>query len=60
MKILIIEDQAEIRDTLRDILEMNGHEVIAAEDGVEGVKLAAQKPEFIVSRTVEAGEPSLR
>ncbi len=47
MKILIIEDNDEIRDTLRDILEINGHEVIAAEDGVEGVKLAAQSPEFI-------------
>ncbi len=47
MKILIVEDQSEIRDTLRDILEINGHEVIAAEDGIEGVKRAAEKPDFI-------------
>jgi signal transduction histidine kinase len=47
MKILIVEDQADIRDTLRDILEINGHEVIAAEDGLDGVKRAAEKPEFI-------------
>ncbi len=47
MKILIVEDQAEIRDTLRDMLELNGHEVIAAQDGVEGVKAAAQRPDFI-------------
>ena len=47
MKILIIEDQADIRDTLRDLLEINGHEVLAAEDGVEGLKLAALGPDFI-------------
>ncbi len=47
MKILIVEDQAEIRDTLRDFLAINGHEVIAAEDGVQGLKMAAQQPEFI-------------
>lgn len=47
MKILIIEDQPEIRDTLRDILEINGYEVIAADDGVQGVQAAAQRPDFI-------------
>ncbi len=47
MKILIVEDQTEIRDTLRDMLEINGHDVIAAEDGVERLKMAAQQPEFI-------------
>jgi two-component system sensor histidine kinase/response regulator len=47
MKILIIDDTDEIRDTLKDILELNGHEVIAAEDGVAGVKAAALQPEFI-------------
>src|SRR5882672_2226326 len=47
MKILIIEDQDDIRATLRDLLEINGHEVIEAEDGVQGVKQAAQKPDFI-------------
>jgi two-component system sensor histidine kinase/response regulator len=47
MKILIVEDQPDVRATLKDILEINGHEVLAAEDGVEGVKLAAQAPDFI-------------
>jgi two-component system sensor histidine kinase/response regulator len=47
MKILIIDDQPDLLDTLRDILEINGHEVLAAEDGVVGVKLAAQRPDFI-------------
>jgi CheY-like chemotaxis protein len=47
MKILIIEDQPDVRATLRDLLEINGYEVLEAEDGVQGVKLAAQKPDFI-------------
>ena len=47
MKILIVEDQPDVRATLRDILEINGHEVLAAENGFEGVKLAAQAPDFI-------------
>ncbi|MBS0630604.1 MAG: response regulator [Verrucomicrobia bacterium] len=47
MKILIIEDDADIRATLADLLQLNGHEVIAAADGVQGVEYAAQKPDFI-------------
>lgn len=47
MKILIIDDQPAIRETLQDILELNGHEVITAEDGVQGVKAAGQQPDFI-------------
>ena len=48
MKILIIDDSDEIRLTLQDILELNGHEVVAADCGEDGVKLlAATKPEFI-------------
>ena len=47
MRILVIEDQPDIRATLKDLLEINGHEVLEAEDGVQGVKLAAEKPAFI-------------
>jgi len=47
MKILIIEDEPAVRATLQDVLELNGHEVLAAEDGVVGVKLAEQSPDFI-------------
>ena len=47
MKILVIEDQPDIRATLRDLLEINGHEVLEAEDGVQGVQRAAEKPDFI-------------
>jgi two-component system sensor histidine kinase/response regulator len=47
MNILIADDEPEVRDTLKDLLEINGHKVLAAEDGVQAVALAAQKPEFI-------------
>ncbi len=47
MKILVIEDQADIRDTLRDLLELNGHTVLAAADGVQGLQRMAEKPDFI-------------
>jgi len=47
MKILIVEDDAALRQTLQDILEVHGHQVLAAEDGVQGLALAAQDPEFI-------------
>jgi CheY-like chemotaxis protein len=47
MKILIVEDDPGVRATLKDLLELNGHEVLAAEDGAAGVALAAQAPDFI-------------
>ena len=48
MTILIIEDETDIRKTLQDILELNGHTVLAAADGAEGVKLAGQHPDLIL------------
>jgi len=47
MRILIIEDQADIRVILKEMLEINGHEVLAAEDGVEGLKLVGSQPDLI-------------
>lgn len=37
-KILVIDDQKSIRNTLKDILEYEGHEVVAAEDGLDGLE----------------------
>ena len=48
MKILIIEDEPAIQQTLKDLLEINGHTVIAASDGIEGVKMTSQKPDLIL------------
>lgn len=40
MKLLIIDDEKSIRNTLKDILEFEGHEVTLAADGVEGLAFA--------------------
>jgi DNA-binding NtrC family response regulator len=41
MKLLVIDDEKSIRNTLKEILEFEGHEVSLAADGVEGLALAA-------------------
>ena len=40
MKVLIIDDERSIRNTLKEILEFEGHEITLAEDGREGVDAA--------------------
>lgn len=40
MKLLIIDDEKSIRNTLKEILEFEGHEVALAADGVEGLEKA--------------------
>lgn len=51
MKILIIEDDILIRKNLADMLDLNGHTVIEACDGREGVEhcRTAPAPDFIIS-----------
>ena len=47
-RVLIIEDEPRMRANLATILSMEGFEVLAAADGVDGVAVAvAQKPDFI-------------
>jgi DNA-binding NtrC family response regulator len=41
MKILIIDDERSIRNTLKEILEFEGHEISLAEDGASGLGAAA-------------------
>jgi two-component system, sensor histidine kinase and response regulator len=48
MKILIVEDDASIREILQDLLEINGHTVTAAADGQAGIDLAQLGPELIL------------
>ncbi len=40
MKVLIIDDERGIRNTLKEILEFEGHEIILAADGKEGLDSA--------------------
>lgn len=37
-KILVIDDQRAIRTSLKDILELEGHEITLAENGIEGLE----------------------
>ncbi len=48
-KILIIDDEKPIRNTLRDILQYEKFEVIEAADGLEGIRLASEeKPDLVL------------
>ncbi|MDQ3205210.1 MAG: response regulator [Pseudomonadota bacterium] len=40
--VLIIEDVADIRDTLRDVLELSGYRVRTAENGEVGLRMIAE------------------
>ena len=49
-KILVIEDEPNIRETLVDLLEMNNYEVVTACDGKEGITMAQEtEPDLIIS-----------
>lgn len=49
-KILIMEDDPSVMMPLVDILEAEGYDVLQAEDGIQGVKLAkSEMPDLIVS-----------
>ena len=43
-KILIIDDERAIRNSLKDILELEGYTVAVAEDGVQGIQAAEKQP----------------
>lgn len=40
--ILIVEDNADIRDTLREVLELEGHAVRTAENGEDGLRVITE------------------
>ncbi len=49
-KILIVEDKASIREGMRDILNLEGYEVIMANHGREGLRMAKKElPDLIIS-----------
>jgi CRP-like cAMP-binding protein/CheY-like chemotaxis protein len=47
-KILVIEDNNDIRESTAEILEFSGYKVIQASNGKQGVELALQKPDLIL------------
>src|SRR5215472_17416176 len=49
-KILVIDDDPEMRETMVHILEDEGHEVIVADDGCTGlVEYQAQAPDLVIT-----------
>lgn len=47
-KILVIDDERSIRNSMKDILSFEGHEVMLAENGMEGLTVMKQdKPEVV-------------
>ena len=48
-KILVIEDNLDVRENIQEILELSGYEVLVAEDGKEGKEKAiAERPDLIL------------
>ena len=48
-RILVVEDQEDLRAILRDFLTASGYEVIEAVDGGEGVaKAKAERPDLVL------------
>ena len=47
-KILVIDDERSIRNSMKDILQYEGHEVVLAENGMEGlVSVKSEKPDIV-------------
>ena len=56
-RILLVEDNADVRDGLRELLEESGHRVATAADGLEGIQLASSfRPD---AAFVDIGLPGL-
>lgn len=52
-KILIVDDEPQLRDMLRHMLQQDSHEVIEAENGLQGCKIyREQKPDIIITDLV--------
>ncbi len=47
-RILIIDDEPQIRSMLRLMLERDGYEVVEAPDGIEGIRAYRQKPTDLI------------
>ncbi len=51
--ILVIEDNAEVREVLEEVLELSGYQVYSAEDGTKGVESAlTYNPDMIICDVV--------
>jgi CheY-like chemotaxis protein len=56
-RVLLVEDNVDARETLTQLLRIAGHEVLPAQDGAEGLRLAASgKPDVAL---IDVGLPDL-
>ena len=56
-KILVVDDEPDIRESVKVILEKNGYEVITAENGDECIEKAKEKPDLILLDIMMPGTP---
>ena len=47
-KILVIEDEEDILNLVKIILEISGYEVMVAHDGYQGLELVKNNPDLII------------
>lgn len=47
-RVLVVDDEADIRLTLRLILELAGHEILEAADGAEALVMVQQSPDVVL------------
>jgi len=48
-KILLVDDDSDIREALTMVLESRGYQVVTAQDGIEGLAcLKAEKPDLMI------------
>ena len=47
-QILIVDDEQDIVSLLRDYFEINGYDVITAENGTQAIEQAAKQPDLIL------------
>ncbi len=56
MKILVVEDEADIRTNLRRLLHIEGYDVVTADNGLDGVRLAREHlPALVLSDVMMPG-----
>ena len=48
LPILIVEDDADLRDAVRDTLELSGHAVVAVSGGAEALEVLERQPVCLV------------
>ncbi|HEY4724291.1 MAG TPA: response regulator, partial [Anaerolineae bacterium] len=49
-RILVVEDEVDIREIIRDLLEAKGFKVLCADNGLTGLQLAREQlPDLIIS-----------